>query len=258
MALQIPESWLHRPVRVWLIGAGGTGSHLFGALAALDHALRALGHPGGLHVTVFDPDRVREANIGRQAFWPGEIGQNKAETLIQRINLTLGLDWVAVPHRFALRRIADSACDLLITAVDRASVRADLGRRTQALSRAITNPIGWLDAGNDEHEAQVVLGHWRARTGAGWVPNVFQLYPELATFNEAHRAPSCSAADSLARQALPINRIVADIALTLLWRLFREGRLDTHGAFVDLATLSVRPLRADPQIWASFGWPPRR
>lgn len=258
MALQIPETWLHRPVRVWLIGAGGTGSHLLGTLAALDHALRALGHPGGLHVTVFDPDRVRAANIARQAFWPGEIGQNKAETLVQRVNLALGLDWIAVPRRFDRRQIAEGACDLLITAVDRASVRADLGRQTRVFSHPIAYPIGWLDTGNDEREAQIVLGHWRAGADVDWVPNVFQLYPELATLDDAHRAPSCSAAESLTRQALPINRLVADTALALLWRLFREGQLDTHGAFIDLATLSVRPLRADPQVWASFGWPPRR
>ena len=43
-ALSLPELWMQRPVRTVLIGAGGTGSHLFGALLALDHALRALAH----------------------------------------------------------------------------------------------------------------------------------------------------------------------------------------------------------------------
>jgi len=44
MALQIPETWLHRLVRVWLIGAGGTGSqprcgrasHRWGAALSAD------------------------------------------------------------------------------------------------------------------------------------------------------------------------------------------------------------------------------
>ena len=254
--LMIPEPWLLRPVRVLLVGAGGTGSHLFGALVSLDSALRALDHPG-LCVTVCDPDRVSAANLGRQAFWRGEIGQNKAETLVQRANLAMGLDWVAVPARWSPRRLREGACDLLLTAVDRAKVRADIGRRARAVAGPVAHPIWWLDAGNAEREAQVVLGHWRERAGAGWVPNVFQLYPELAEIDDARRPPSCSAADSLARQSLPINRIVADVALTLLWRLFREGRLDAHGALVDLGALAVRPLRADPQVWASFGWPPR-
>jgi PRTRC genetic system ThiF family protein len=253
--LQLPELWLERPVRVLLIGAGGTGSHLFGALMALDHALRALGHPGGLHVTVYDPDRVTAANLGRQAFWPADVGQNKAVTLVQRANLAMGLDWVAVPRRFQVGRGALTEYDLIATAMDRARVRAEIGRLAYPSSRYRDPPILWLDTGNSAHEAQIVLGCWRAGKETTWIPNVFQLYPELATLDDgAQRAPSCSAAASLARQWLPINRIVADLAQNLLWMLFRQGRLDLHGALVDLATLRVSPLRADPRVWAGFGW----
>ena len=126
--LQIPEPWLERPVRVLLIGAGGTGSHLVGALMALDHALRALDHPGGLHMTVYDPDRVTAANLGRQAFWPADVGQNKAVTLVQRANLALGLDWVAAPRAFRVDANVLRTYDLLLTAVDRARVRAEIER----------------------------------------------------------------------------------------------------------------------------------
>ena len=55
------------PVTVNLIGAGGTGSQVLTCLARLDTALRGLGHPG-LFVTLYDPDTVTEANIGRQLF----------------------------------------------------------------------------------------------------------------------------------------------------------------------------------------------
>ena len=55
------------PVTVNLIGAGGTGSQVLTNLARLDVTLRALGHPG-LFVTLYDPDIVTEANIGRQLF----------------------------------------------------------------------------------------------------------------------------------------------------------------------------------------------
>lgn len=52
------------PVTVNLIGAGGTGSQGLTCLARLDVTLRALNHPG-LYVTMYDPDEVTEANIGR-------------------------------------------------------------------------------------------------------------------------------------------------------------------------------------------------
>lgn len=75
----------YHPVTVFVIGAGGTGSQVATGLARISVALQALGHPG-LHVTVFDPDTVTEANIGRQLFSGSELGLNKAVALVTRIN----------------------------------------------------------------------------------------------------------------------------------------------------------------------------
>ena len=66
------------PVTVNIIGAGGTGSQVLTCMARLDVTLRALGHPG-LFVTLYDPDTVTGANIGRQLFSPSELGLNKAQ-----------------------------------------------------------------------------------------------------------------------------------------------------------------------------------
>lgn len=68
------------PVTVNLIGGGGTGSQVLTNLARLDVTLRALGHPG-LFVTLYDPDIVTEANIGRQLFGYSDLGLNKANCL---------------------------------------------------------------------------------------------------------------------------------------------------------------------------------
>lgn len=62
------DNYLLKPyhhVTVFIIGAGGTGSQVITNLARMDTALQASGHPG-LHVTLFDPDTVTQANIGRQ------------------------------------------------------------------------------------------------------------------------------------------------------------------------------------------------
>lgn len=80
------------PVTVNLIGAGGTGSQVLTCLARLDITLRGLGHPG-LFVTLYDPDIVTESNIGRQLFSPSDMGLNKAQCLITRINNFFGNDW---------------------------------------------------------------------------------------------------------------------------------------------------------------------
>ena len=85
----------YHPVTVFVIGAGGTGSQVVTGLARMGMALQALGHPG-LHVTVFDPDTVTEANIGRQLFSEAETGLNKAVALVTRINRLIPICWL--PH----------------------------------------------------------------------------------------------------------------------------------------------------------------
>lgn len=91
-----PPRMLADRVRVVLIGCGGNGSQMLTGLARLDHAIRALGHPG-LDVEVHDPDTVSQANIGRQLFSPADVGQFKASVHVQRVNHFFGLDWRAIP-----------------------------------------------------------------------------------------------------------------------------------------------------------------
>ena len=61
-----------RPLRVLLVGAGGSGSAILLRLPFLEQALRAWGQPG-LAVTVMDPDTVSEVNVVRQPFSRGDI-----------------------------------------------------------------------------------------------------------------------------------------------------------------------------------------
>ena len=56
---------LQRKVRIVVVGAGGTGSHVINGLVQLHTALLALGHPAGLHVTAFDDDTVSESSAPR-------------------------------------------------------------------------------------------------------------------------------------------------------------------------------------------------
>lgn len=96
----------YHPVTVSVIGAGGTGSQVVTGLARMSVALQALGHLG-LHVTVFDPDTVTEANIGRQLFSETELGLNKAVALVTRINRFFGYAWEAKGRSFPSRQKSD-------------------------------------------------------------------------------------------------------------------------------------------------------
>ena len=116
------------PVTVNLIGAGGTGSQVLTCLARLDITLRALGHPG-LFVTLYDPDIVTESNIGRQLFSLSDVGLNKAQCLITRINNFFGNDWKAFPDIYPVilkdtRR--DNLANITITCTDNIKSRLNL------------------------------------------------------------------------------------------------------------------------------------
>lgn len=139
------------PVTVNLIGAGGTGSQVLTCLARLDTALRGLGHPG-LFVTLYDPDIVTEANIGRQLFGPSDLGQNKAQCLVSRINNFFGNDWKAQPDIYPTvlkdaRR--DNLANITITCTDNIKSRIDLWNLLKLCHNrhtALTKPlcIGWI------------------------------------------------------------------------------------------------------------------
>ena len=89
-----------RPVRILVVGAGGSGSAIVMGLPYLHQAMRAWGHPFGLEVTLMDGDMVSETNCVRQPFSWSDVGQNKATVLINRINLFWGTKWSAEPTCF--------------------------------------------------------------------------------------------------------------------------------------------------------------
>jgi len=79
------------PLTIALIGCGGTGSLVAPRLARLDYVLKELGLPG-LYVTVYDGDTVEQNNVGRQNFNKNDIGDYKAANIVQKMNLSYGLD----------------------------------------------------------------------------------------------------------------------------------------------------------------------
>ncbi|KQP15238.1 PRTRC system ThiF family protein [Pseudorhodoferax sp. Leaf267] len=254
----IEPELLDRRVGVHLVGVGGNGAQMAGCLARLDIAMRALGHPHGLHVTAFDADLVSEANVGRQLYSAADIGRHKALVTVHRLNQFYGLDWDAQPWRYeeALERsLLRSSCDLLIGCVDSRAARATL----HAL--AFDGPLGcryWLDLGNTESTAQVVLGEprHRARTAtATRLPCVTELFPELLDeTGPEDLQPSCSVRMSLASQGLFVNDLAVRFAVQLLYELFSTGRLHAHGVVVNLASKRSGPIDIGPETWRRFGY----
>lgn len=247
----LPETWREH-CRIHVVGCGGTGSEIVDALVRLDHVLKCMEHPG-LKIVLQDGDTVSASNIGRQRFLTTDIGYNKAEVLAQRYGFLLGTDLRAVPKALRNFVFSSHSIDLLITAVDRASVRTALA---DAWAMQNVGPL-WLDCGNGASTGQVVLGHLAGRQ-PNRLPHVLDLFPGIRTTPDDDE-PSCSVAAAIRTQNLGVNRFMGDTAVfSILAPLFTRGAIEHHGALVDMAKPLVSPLRIDPQAWAFFGYDPER
>lgn len=225
-----PNHWFSSPVKVCLIGVGGTGSEMLPSLARINYAIRQLGHPG-LHVTAWDGDVVEKTNIGRQAFYPADVGQNKAIIITQRINYMYGNNWDARPEMFDIEQYCNTMnYDLIITCIDVAQFRADLAKKCK--SNRFSNCL-WLDMGNGVSTGQVILGILGDCLNSKILPSVFDLFPSLDGMLDDN-TPSCSMEEALASQDLPINKAIANVGMQLIWSLLRHGGINHQGAFVDV------------------------
>ena len=241
---------LRSTVRVAVIGCGGTGSAVLGGLPHLHQALVARGHPHGLAVTAFDGDRISESNCVRQPFSTGEVGLFKCIVLINRLNLFWGLEWKAEPEHITKGHEISNQFDLVIGCVDTRAGRALI---QEALTQTWCSIPYYLDIGNSADTGQFILGQPLNRVNkhkAARLRTVAELFPEIIDPSlDDDSQPSCSAAEALERQHEFINQTLAHHALALLSRLFRGEPLTYHGGFVNLATGSVAPLRADSKVW---------
>lgn len=254
MEHMIDKALLSRLVKVYLIGAGGTGSQVITALAQMHYAMVKLGHPGGLDVTVIDDDRVSDANIGRQWFFPADVGQYKSDVLVHRTNMTLGTQWTSIPERVSAS--SQLRADLVIGAVDSRAARFAIMR---AMERAPSGPKYWLDFGNSKMTGQVILGQVvgdRRKTNGESLPHVGEIFPEIIDPHavDPDEGPSCSLAEALEKQSLFINRTLVSHGMAMLWELFRHHKINFHGVFVNLATGRASSLAIDKKAWERFGY----
>lgn len=255
----VPKELLqpYNPVTVNLIGAGGTGGQVLTALARMNHALIALGHPG-LMVRVFDHDKVEVANLGRQLFTTTELGQFKSAVLINRVNRFFGTNWKAETGKYDLGIHADkekASAILTVSCVDTVIARFGIAAVLSQLNKSYygrNHGKYWMDFGNSRTSGQVILSTLdKIRQPASELyrtveslPLVTDEFKELLTQSEqGGDTPSCSLAEALTKQDLFINSALANIGASLLWQLFREGMVFNRGFFLNLKDFRTQPLK---------------
>ena len=237
----------YRQLVVMLVGCGGTGS--FAALHLARLAYVAKQKNISLKLVFVDPDTVEEKNIGRQNFAPAEIGLNKAYALAGRYNLAFGLEIAVVAGQFKQSLASEWRYNryngdilLLVGAVDNADARREIARVSTH------RQVWWLDAGNDLHSGQVLIGNDRKVTidGTGLCthlprpsvqePELMKEPPPVVQTDEQ----SCAARLAAETQSLMINQAMGGWLGLYAYRLLLGRDLDIQATYIDLAGGSVR------------------
>lgn len=238
------------PLTVALVGVGGTGSQVLTSLGRMSYALQQLGHPG-LHVRAYDADIVTEANCGRQLFSPIEIGRNKAEVMVTKLNMFFGTQWESIPKMYDER---SKRANIIISCVDTVAARQAIAKNLEYRKEAFgwgdtKKAYYWLDFGNTLDTGQIILGTAvkidQPKKSRGCVSQLKCVtdYFDLSKVNEKSNGPSCSLAEALSKQDLFINSTLSQIGMALMWKMFTKGVIDTQGAFLNLETMKVNPIK---------------
>jgi PRTRC genetic system ThiF family protein len=240
---------LRRTVRVLVIGCGGSGSAIASGLPYLHQAMLVAGHPGGLDVTIMDGDIISPANCVRQPFCSAEIGLAKAVVMVSRLNLFWSLNWTSVAENLT-EKTEITNFDIVIGCVDTRAARQLIQTKVVGWRSRVAY---WLDLGNSADSGQFVLGqplNGRNRRSAGRLRTASELFPEIVDpSSDDDGAPSCSALDAIEHQETFVNQVLAYHGLALLARMFRYGRIEHHGALVNLRENRVQPIWINPELW---------
>lgn len=83
---------LCRPVKILLLGAGGTGGYVAPHLYRLMHTLNRT-----VRINIVDGDLVEAKNLVRQNFCAADLGENKAKVLATRYSEAFGMETLYHP-----------------------------------------------------------------------------------------------------------------------------------------------------------------
>lgn len=245
-----------RPVKIVMIGAGGTGGHIAPHLYRL---LYALERP--VQFIICDGDIVEEKNLVRQNFTEADLGQNKARVVAERYSNVFGLETSYVPdfiestekletlieprswdtgYRVYDEKYGDYVPKLipemviLIGAVD--------NNRSRQLCHEVfqrSKELVYIDSGNGEYTGQVVCGI--RRNGKTIYKPVGALYPDMAQPDDLFPSEvSCAEASVSAPQTIVANLMAATAVVTMIYNILVVGSSTVQQATFSTKTVNIR------------------
>ncbi len=238
---------MERPVKIVMLGAGGTGGHiaphLYRLLYSLDRPVRFI---------ICDGDVVEKKNLVRQNFIPADLGENKAKVLAERYSTVFGMETEYVPDYiesedrlkklitpmewrrgpFSERPVWDQV--ILIGAVD--------NNRSRQLCHKVfyeARDLVYIDSGNGKHTGQVVCG---IRSGGRtFYRPVGKVYPDVLEHTDKFPTElSCAEASLSSPQSITANVTAATVVVDMIYNILAQGESRVRLATFSTTSCNVR------------------
>ncbi len=236
-----------RPVKVVMLGAGGTGGHiaphLYRLLYALNRSVRFL---------ICDGDIVEQKNLVRQNFIASDIGKNKAQVLAQRYSSAFGLETDYLPQFIESE---EALLDLIAPTIWYQPYGAAPVQELVILIGAVDNnksrqlchtvfykakELIYIDSGNGEFSGQVVCGIRRG--GKTYYKPVGTLFPDI--LEETDKFPtelSCADNSLSAPQSMAANITAAAIVVDMIYNILATGTSSVRSVTFNTQSVHIRP-----------------
>lgn len=234
---------LNKPVKIVMLGAGGTGGHIAPHLYRLLHALNR-----PVEVIIADGDIVEEKNLVRQNFISCDLGRNKAQVLAERYASAFGMEIQYIPdfieneeRLLKLLKPRFSYCSLetlviLIGAVD--------NNKSRQLCHKVFNKsdnLIYIDSGNGEFTGQVVCGV--RRKGKTYYKPVGEVYPDI--LEDTDKFPtelSCAETSVSAPQSIAANIMAATAVVSYIYNILVLGNIEVKKVTFSTKSVNLKPV----------------
>jgi len=245
---------IDKPVKIIMLGAGGTGGHAAPHLYRLLHTLERY-----TKVIICDGDIVEEKNLVRQNFISHDLGKNKAQVLAERYASAFGLEVLYSPEFIEdedrLAKLVEpdkyqispyfyqtaEGLSVLIGCVD--------NNRSRQLCHQVfktADNLIYIDSGNGEYTGQVVCGI--RRKGRTYYKPIGDIYPDV--LEDTDKFPtqlSCAEAALSAPQSIAANIMAATVIVSYLYNILVLGSIETRSVTFSTKTVNLQPVLAKKQ-----------
>ena len=221
------------PVKLVMLGTGGTGGH---AAPHLYRMLHALNRPA--RFILCDGDLVEAKNLIRQNFAPADLGQNKARVLAERYASVFGMKAEYVPSFVETREELMRLIRPGIWEIKEGPYLYKLKREMVLLLGCVDNnksrrlcheafcqsqDLVYIDSGNEEFSGQVVCGV--RRNGRTIFKPVGGIAPEILKAQDRFPSEiSCAEAAQADPQSMAANIMAATVMVDMVYNILAHGR----------------------------------